>query len=136
MRACILRTRISANQKNAILPTIMFIIFWEFLMVEQIFLSPQVKHTNFASTCQILENRNWNLSVVRHFTWQLEGAPNILRMTEDTTKYAYKITNTPNQSKLSRNNVDGLFVMKQDEVFVLTKNFPEVSKDSSKMSRF
>ena len=57
-------------------------------------------------------------------------------MTEDTTKYAYKITNTPNQSKLSRNNVDGLFVMKQDEVFVLTKNFPEVSKDSSKMSRF
>ena len=39
-------------------PAIMFIIFWEFLIVEQIFLSPQVKHSTI-----ILFVKNWYLQV-------------------------------------------------------------------------
>ena len=39
-------------------PAIMFIIFWEFLIVEQIFLSPQVKHSTI-----ILFVKNWYLRV-------------------------------------------------------------------------
>ena len=86
--------------------TIKFIIFWDFLMVEQIFLSPQVKRNviicnklvymscltscrclvlpqnkNFVSTSKnLLKNRNWTFPVVRYFTWKLEFVSNILWM--------------------------------------------------------
>ena len=42
------------KKQKKILQTIMFIIFWEFLMVEQIFLSWQVKQN------VIISNKLWN----------------------------------------------------------------------------
>ena len=60
---------------TASIPTTMVIIFWEFLMFYQIFLSPQ---ENFVNTSKkLLENRNWAFPVVRYFTWKLEFFSNI-----------------------------------------------------------
>ena len=87
----------------------MFIIFWDFLIVEEIFLSPQVKgkviiivinwytwvalrvaeqikispsqNENFVSTSKnLLKYKNWIFTVAPYFTWKLKFVSNDLWM--------------------------------------------------------
>ena len=86
------------KKQKQVLQSIMFIIFWNFLMAEQISLSPQVLVKMYW---------NWNYPVVRHFTWKLEFATNILWMIVESctkllsiVKTAYGINSTHENGKV------------------------------------
>ena len=86
------------------------IIFWDFLMLYQIFLSLQVKRCAVITykhgiyelphkllkekkTKKVFKNKNQNFPAVRYFTWKLELVSNILWMITATTLATVQIKN-------------------------------------------
>ena len=61
----ILLLTIVYSTDNFLSPTIKFIIFWNFLMVEQVFISPQVKRS-------VIIGINWYIPVVSHVVKRLK----------------------------------------------------------------
>ena len=70
-----------------LISTIMLKIFWDYLMVKQIFLSPQVKWSVIISLvltpppAMKISSVLIKISIFRYFTWKLELLSNILWMT-------------------------------------------------------
>ena len=69
----------------------MAIIFWDFLILYEIFFSPQLKQSVFISnkhgiyklphgSKNLPKNRNWTFPIVHYFAWKLVLVSNILYM--------------------------------------------------------
>ena len=50
---------VNINLFKGVMPTIMFIIFWDFLMFEQIFPLPQEKQSAIISDKQMIQVASW-----------------------------------------------------------------------------